>query len=133
MCRNDELALAAHLHRRHALVPALDHATTPEEKDQRLPSIMRGVKLLSALEPARVVHAHGVARLGLGARALEDLDVLEPCGRLDNLLVHLSSGGERRRSSPRPPHRIVQVDLLSALEPALLARALGVASLRLSV
>src|SRR5438105_7183469 len=110
MCRNDELALAAHLHRRHALVPALDHATTPEEKDQRLPSIMRGVELLSALEPARVVHAHGVARLGLGARALEDLDVLEARGRLDNLLVHLSSGGERRRSSPRPPHSIVQMD-----------------------
>src|SRR5207245_5570420 len=71
---------------------------------------MRGVELLSALEPARVVHAHGVARLGLGARALEDLDVLEPCGRLDHLLFgHLSSGGERRRSSPRPPHRIHQM------------------------
>src|SRR6266446_6324168 len=85
---DDELALAAHLHGGHALVPALDDAALADGEGERLSAVHRAVELLAALEPARVMHAHRFARLGPGARALDEVDVLEPGRRLNSLLVH---------------------------------------------
>src|SRR5262245_28294737 len=91
MGRDDQLSLAAHPHRTDAFVPPLDHPAAPDRKLEGLTSIVRRVELLPALEPARVVHADRVTRLRSGSGALDDLDVAEPGGGLDDLLVH----GER--------------------------------------
>jgi ARG/rhodanese/phosphatase superfamily protein len=93
--RNDELTLAARLHRAHALVPALDHAALADRKLEGLAAVHRAVELLAALEPPRVVHADRLARPGPGAGTLDDIDVLEARSRLDGLLVHGGSSSWR--------------------------------------
>src|SRR6187551_1387389 len=60
---DDQLALASHLHRDDAFVPALDHAALAHRELERAAAVHRAVELLAALEPAGVVHAHGVAGL----------------------------------------------------------------------
>src|SRR6476469_5618260 len=81
MSGDDQLALASHLHRDDAFVPALDHAALAHRE------LERAVELLSALEPAGVVHAHGVAGFGTRAVALHQVHVAEPGGGLDDLRV----------------------------------------------
>src|SRR5438552_2988744 len=88
MRRDDELALAAHAHRAHALVPALDDASLADRKHQRLAAIHRRVELLSALQPSRVVHAHVVAGLGSRTGSFNHVDVSEAGRRLDDLFGH---------------------------------------------
>jgi hypothetical protein len=86
---DDQLALASHLHRDDAFVPALDHAALAHRELERAAAVHRAVELLAALEPAGVVHAHGVAGLGPGAGALHQVHVAEPGGGLDDLCVAL--------------------------------------------
>src|SRR6266568_8312785 len=56
--RDGELALAAHLHALHALVPALDDLAGAELELEGIAAILAGVELLAVGEPARVVHGH---------------------------------------------------------------------------
>src|SRR5262245_63610377 len=108
MCGDDQLALATHLHRPDAFVPALDDPAAPDGKLHRLAAIVRGVELGTALEPAGVVHAHGVAGLWPRARAFHDLDIAETAGGLDDLLAHggrASSGWSRHHYTPRDGRR----------------------------
>src|SRR4029450_10757778 len=58
---DDELALAADLHRRHALVPAADHTAPADGELERLTAIERAVELRPVLEPPGVVHADRIA------------------------------------------------------------------------
>src|SRR5262245_36943144 len=46
--RDHELALAADLHARHALLPALDHVAAAERERERLVAVARAVELLAA-------------------------------------------------------------------------------------
>src|SRR6185503_14045386 len=84
---DDQLALAAHLHGDDALVPALDDAALAHRELERGPAVDRAVELRAALEPAGVVHAHGIAGLGLGPGPLDQVHVAQPGGGLDDLLV----------------------------------------------
>src|SRR5260370_25603120 len=78
---DDQLALAAHLHGDDALVPALDDAALAHRELERGPAVHRAVDLGSALEPAGVVHAHGVARLRPTPAALHQVHVPDTrCG-----------------------------------------------------
>src|SRR5262249_2943046 len=65
--RNDECALAADLHRGDALVPAGDDLALTDRKLERFVAIDGRVEFLAFLpifiEPARVVHHAGLARL----------------------------------------------------------------------
>src|SRR4030095_13794093 len=58
--RDDQLALAADLHRAHALVPTLDHVAPADGEDQRLAPGVRGGELFSVFQPPRGVPAPGV-------------------------------------------------------------------------
>src|SRR3989442_14207434 len=92
-----QLGLAPPAHRADALIPALDPTAAPDRKHDGLAAVVRGVELLAALEPARVVHAHQVAGLGPRARALDVIDVAESGRGLDDLFIH----GRRSYLSPR--------------------------------
>ena len=62
--RNDDVALLPNLHLEHGLVPPSNHLPDPGAERQRLPAVVRGVKLLGALEgiqPPRVVDVDGLA------------------------------------------------------------------------
>src|SRR5258706_494681 len=76
---DQECTLAADLHRRDALVPALDHHAAPDLELERAGAIDRAVELVALLgvlpEPAGVVHDAGLTRLG--RRAGPCLGVLE--------------------------------------------------------
>src|SRR5207302_9887286 len=93
LARDRELALAAHLHARDALVPALDDPALAEGELEGLLPVDRAVELLPVGEPARVVHGHGLA--GLRGRALSDHQVLvfEPARGLRRRHVLLRAGG----------------------------------------
>src|SRR5688572_29075453 len=56
--RDDELALAAHLHAEHALLPALDHSALTERELERPSAIERAVELRTVRQGARVVHRY---------------------------------------------------------------------------
>src|SRR5215204_4733130 len=91
--RDDERALATNLHARHALVPTLDDPALADRKLERLVAIDRGVEFLALgavlVEPAGVMHDHGLARARRRAGAGLGVDDLEAgrcgdgfCGRL---------------------------------------------------
>src|SRR5512144_2293673 len=84
---DDQLPLAAHLHRDDALVPALDDAPLADRELERAAAVHRAVELRAALEPAGVVHAHCVAGLRPGSGALDQVHVAEPGCRLHHLVV----------------------------------------------
>src|SRR5512147_2374030 len=86
---DDELALAADLHRDHALVPALDDAPLADRKLERCAAVDRTVELRAALKPAGVVYAHRVARLGTGPGPFHQVDVAQPRRGLYDLIVRL--------------------------------------------
>ena len=64
----------------HALCPAGDHAT--QRKFNCLASTVGAIKNLALIEPAVVVHLHGVAGLGICTRAFTQNAVLQArrCG-----------------------------------------------------
>src|SRR5690606_13121960 len=81
--RDDELAAAAHLHARDALVPAGDDAPAAQRELERLVAVPRGVELLAGGEgDADVVDADLVAGLGLGAVPDDDVLDLQLGGRV---------------------------------------------------
>src|SRR5262249_38327058 len=86
--RNHQLSLSADTHRADALVPTLDDAPAADRKNERLTAVVRRVELLTALQPAGIVHAHGVTWLGLPAGTLYEIDVAEAGCGLDDLLGH---------------------------------------------
>src|SRR4030095_13634857 len=55
IARNDQTALAADLHGRHALVPPPDDLPLPQGEGERLPAVNRAIELCSVGEPAGVV------------------------------------------------------------------------------
>src|SRR5262249_28662377 len=69
--RDDQFALAAHLHAGDAFHPALDHPPrpTPQGEPGRLAGLVAAVELLAVLEAADVMHHDRVARLRLLAVA----------------------------------------------------------------
>src|SRR3954470_5274316 len=72
--RDDELAAAADLHARDALVPAGDDLAGAEAEPQRLAAVPGRVELLAGrVRDADVVHGDGLA--GRGLRAVTDRDV----------------------------------------------------------
>src|SRR5713226_6629362 len=75
---DDQLPLAADLHGDDTLVPALDDAPRAHRELERGAAIHRAVELGPALEPARIVHAHGVTGLGPGAPAFHQVHVAQP-------------------------------------------------------
>src|SRR5207247_9270746 len=68
--------------------PGLDDLAASDGEDERLAAIDGRVELLTALEPARVVHGDGFARLRRGAGALDEVHVPEPARGLDDLFAH---------------------------------------------
>src|SRR5207302_552074 len=96
--RDQQLAAAADLHARDALVPALDHPPLAERERERLPAVARAVELLSVEEPARVVDEDGLP--GLRARALAHLEVL-PLEPRCALLILVGHGRLLRRARVR--------------------------------
>src|SRR6478735_6880040 len=72
--RDGELAAAAHLHALDALVPAGDDHPDAEPEVERSAAVPRRVELLAGgVRDTDVVRAHGVARLGLPAVAVDDV------------------------------------------------------------
>src|SRR5437867_9189290 len=67
--RDGELALAADLHSRDALVPAADHLAAPEREDECLAAVLARVELLAVGGPAGVMHADLLAGVGRVSRA----------------------------------------------------------------
>src|SRR5262245_40000939 len=88
MRRDDQLALAAHAHREHALIPPADDATAPDREHERRAPIMRAVELRAVLQPAGVVHADRIAGRRSRTLSLDQIDVTEAGGRLDYRFVH---------------------------------------------
>src|SRR5688572_26665406 len=81
--RDDEGALAAHLHSGHALVPAADHLSRAQLEIERRAAIHRAVELLAVavglgriVQPAGVVDTNGT-RARFGAGAFEHVDLLQ--------------------------------------------------------
>src|SRR5579864_2105683 len=75
--RNPQLPLAADLHSRNALVPALDDFSGAQLEDERLAAVARAVKLLACGEKARIVDLDSLSNNGRSARANHDVPVLE--------------------------------------------------------
>src|SRR6185437_10379562 len=61
--RDDQSALAANTHARHAHIPALDHLPAPQIKFERLPTIHAGVEFGAVGEPAGVMDSDSLTRL----------------------------------------------------------------------
>src|ERR1700722_19012346 len=78
---NDQRALAADLHRGHALVPAGNHFALSDRKLQRIVAIDGGVELLALLailiEPAGIVHDANLTGLWRDAGADLAVDDLQ--------------------------------------------------------
>src|SRR5512135_3803692 len=71
--RDGELALAADLHARHALVPAGDDLAHAELEFEWVVAVDAGVELLAVGEPAGVMHGHVLAGAGGGAVADDEV------------------------------------------------------------
>ena len=92
--RNDQCALAAHMHGGDAFVPALDDLALADRERKRLTPVDRAVEFLALLavdeQPSRIIDRHGLAsfRHGSGARLNVDNAQAAGCGDL--------AGGEGR-------------------------------------
>ena len=72
--RDDELALAANLHAKHALIPSLDDLSRAEGEAERLVAVHgRSVEHSTVVERPRVKHVHRVAVLRHRPRAHDEV------------------------------------------------------------
>jgi len=92
--RNRELADAADFHPGHALIPALDNLPGSQLKCERLPVVLRRIKLRPVRQPPRVMDRHTLA--GFRDRPRADL-----------LVFHFQLGRTRGRLRRRICRRLI--------------------------
>src|SRR5882672_6461919 len=80
--RNRELALAAHFHALHSLVPAADDLALTQPEYERIVAVFAGIELGSVGEPASVMNGDALARSGGNTFADGDLVDAETAGGL---------------------------------------------------
>ena len=85
---DDQRALAADLHRHHALIPALDHLADADRERERLPAVDGAVELLAVRQLAGVVHRDLLALRGRVA-APDDLVGVLQSARRRHLVCHV--------------------------------------------
>ena len=96
--RNDQGALTAHLHARHAFVPASNDHARAQRKHKGVAAVQAGVELGTLLailvEPAGVVNRDLLAGGGDFAIAVDGVFVLRP--EADVCMVFPWGGGEKK-------------------------------------